>query len=234
MHRLHRAQLFPGARLRYGGGTSWRAVVELPGRTDDGFVALWGPRAEFGTVPISDTELHWYGYVPSPAGVRSDDELAATVAHFSGWSPHVRAVLAATGPDRLLRHDVHHLPGGLPRYVHGRTALIGDAAHAVLPTMGQGADTSLEDGVCVGRLVAAPVSAGAPLAGALAAFDRARRPRCRRIARRSLQTARLGAHLGGGWPQTARNAVLRHVPAGPLAEAGTGVLRWTPPATTAP
>ncbi|PRY41159.1 2-polyprenyl-6-methoxyphenol hydroxylase-like FAD-dependent oxidoreductase [Geodermatophilus tzadiensis] len=229
-----RAQLFPGARVAYGGGTSWRAVVERPGGTGEGFLALWGPGAEFGTVPISDTEVYWYGYVHSPAGVRFDDELAAAVEHFSGWSPHVRSVLAATRPDRLMRHDVHHLPGGLPGYVRGRTVVIGDAAHAMLPTMGQGANTSLEDGVCVGRLVAGPVAAGAPLAGALAAFDRARRPRCRRIARRSLQTARLGAHLGGGWRQAARDAVLRRVPAGLLVEAGTTALRWTPPATTAP
>ncbi|MEX5720900.1 FAD-dependent monooxygenase [Geodermatophilus maliterrae] len=224
-----RAQLFPGARVRYSGRTSWRAVVEHPGTTDAGFVALWGPRAEFGAVPISDREVYWYGYVRAPAGTRFDDEPAAAAEHFSGWAPRVRALVAATPPDRLMRHDVSHLPGGLPSYVRGRTVVIGDAAHAMLPTMGQGANTSLEDGVCVGRMVAVPVAAGVPVEVALGDFDRARRPRCTQIARRSLLTARLGAHVGPGWRQAARNAVLRLVPAGPATEAGTGVLRWAPP-----
>jgi 2-polyprenyl-6-methoxyphenol hydroxylase-like FAD-dependent oxidoreductase len=107
--------------------------------------------------------------------------------------------------------------------------VIGDAAHAMLPTMGQGANTSLEDGLCVGRLVAGPVLAGVPLGSALTTFDRARRPRCRRIARGSLLSARIGAHVRGGRPQTVRNAVLRVLPAGLVLGAGRDVLRWTPP-----
>ncbi len=224
-----RAQLFPRARLRYSGWSSWRAVVDVPGTTDERFVAVWGPQAEFGTVPIGATQVYWYGYVRSPEGVRHDDELAAAVAHFTGWAPHVRATVAGTPPGRLMRHDVHHLPGGLCSYVRGRTVLVGDAAHAMLPTMGQGANTSLEDGVCVGRLVAGPVAAGTPLADALVAYDAARRPRCRRIARGSLVTARIGAHVPGGWPQAARNAAFRLLPAGPLVDAGSRVVRWTPP-----
>jgi 2-polyprenyl-6-methoxyphenol hydroxylase-like FAD-dependent oxidoreductase len=71
---------------------------------------------------------------------------------------------------------VHYLPGGLHTYVRGRVVMIGDAAHAALPTVGGGASTALEDGVWVGRLIAAPVSTGADLGTALAAFDQARRP----------------------------------------------------------
>jgi 2-polyprenyl-6-methoxyphenol hydroxylase-like FAD-dependent oxidoreductase len=227
-------QLFPGRALRYSGRTSWRAVIDDPGTADDGFEASWGPQAEFGAVRISDTQVYWYGYVRQPAGTSFHDELGAAAERFSDWSPRVRATVAATDPGRLMRHDVHHLPGGLPTYVRGRVVVIGDAAHAMLPTMGQGANTSLEDGVCVGRLVGEAVAGGAPLAPALDAFDRARRPRCRQIARRSLSAARLGAHVPGGWPQTVRNAVLRLLPAGPLVEAGTDVLRWTPPTGPTP
>jgi 2-polyprenyl-6-methoxyphenol hydroxylase-like FAD-dependent oxidoreductase len=226
-----RAQLLDGRApaLRYSGRTSWRAVVDddrTPGR---GFAAWWGPSTEFGAVRISDSRVYGYGYFRHPAGQAFPDELGAAVQRFSTWAPEVRATVAATTPAQLLRHDVHHLPGGLPTYVRGRTVLIGDAAHAMLPTMGQGANTSLEDGVSVGRLIARPVDAGQPLQDALAAFDRARRPRCRQIARRSLQTARFGAHVPAGLPQVLRNAAVRAVPAGPAVAAGTAVLRWQPP-----
>jgi 2-polyprenyl-6-methoxyphenol hydroxylase-like FAD-dependent oxidoreductase len=111
----------------------------------------------------------------------------------------------------------------------GRVVLVGDAAHAALPTSGQGAASALEDGVCAGRVIAAPVTAGGDLARQLTAFDRARRPRCQRIVRTGIMVARFGADLGGGWRQTVRNAVLRTTPPGPLIKLGAPIVRWTPP-----
>jgi 2-polyprenyl-6-methoxyphenol hydroxylase-like FAD-dependent oxidoreductase len=51
----------------------------------------------------------------------------------------------ATTASQLMRHDVYHLPGRCPSYVRGRVVITGDAAHAMLPTIGQGAATALED-----------------------------------------------------------------------------------------
>ena len=86
--------------------------------------------------------------------------------------------------------DVCHLPQGVPAYACERVVFAGDAAHAALPTAGQGAATALEDGVCVGRMIAAPVRDGGNLAAALTAFDSARRPRCRQMARTAALIAR--------------------------------------------
>ena len=222
-----RDQLFPGTAPEYSGFTSWRAVIDDTDRIDDRFIAAWGPSTEFGALRISATQVYWYGYFRRPAGSAFHDELRAAQDHFSGWSPRVTGTVAATTADQLMRHDVYHLPDGLPRYVRGRVVMVGDAAHAVLPTMGQGAATALEDGASLGRLIAA--HGPADLALALANFDRARRPRCRQIARQSVMTARFGAHLPGGWQQSARNTLLRLVPARPFVRAGARVLRWTPP-----
>jgi 2-polyprenyl-6-methoxyphenol hydroxylase-like FAD-dependent oxidoreductase len=223
-----RAQLFPSAVARYSGSTSWRAIVP---DTDSGdrLVEAWGPGTEFGSLRVSPAEIYWYGYFRNPEGTVFPDELAAARERFAGWAPWVRALVDATPAERLVRHDVYHLPGGLPAYAHGRVVFVGDAAHAMLPTAGQGAATALEDGLCVGRMVAAPVAAGGDLAAALAAFDGARRPRCRQIARTAIITARLGCDVGGGWRQTVRNAIFRRLPAASLVKAGAPVVRWTAP-----
>ena len=172
-----RTQLFPGARPRYAGSTSWRAVISdtsFAGR----LIEVWGPGTEFGALRVSEGEIYRYGEFVHPVGTSFTDELAAARAHFSGWAPWIQAMVAATPASQLMRHDVYHLPGGCPRYVRGRVVVIGDAAHAMLPTIGQGAATAMEDGVCVGRMIAAPAGADGDLAAALAAFDQARRPRC--------------------------------------------------------
>jgi 2-polyprenyl-6-methoxyphenol hydroxylase-like FAD-dependent oxidoreductase len=224
-----RAQLFPAARPRYSGCTSWRGVVSDPTTTDSRLVQALGPGTEFGALPISDSQIYWYGYFRNPEGAVFADEAAAARDRFTAWAPWVRDLVAATPASRLTRHDVYHLPAGPSAYVTGRVVLTGDAAHAPLPTTGQGAATALEDAVCVGRMVAAPVRAGGDMAAALTAYDQARRPRCQRIVRMGVMIERFGADVGPGLPQTLRNAVLRLTPPGPIMRLGAPIVRWTPP-----
>jgi 2-polyprenyl-6-methoxyphenol hydroxylase-like FAD-dependent oxidoreductase len=215
---------------RYAGSTSWRAVIPDT-RLDGRLIEVWGPGTEFGALRVNDGEIYWYGEFVHPEGASFADELAAARTHFAGWSQWIRDLIAATAASQLMRHDVCHLPGGCPSYASGRVVLIGDAAHAMLPTIGQGAATALEDGVCVGRMIAAPAAAGADLAAALGAFDRTRRPRCRQLARQAILLARLGFEVGPGWRQAARNTILRLLPAGPAIKAGARITHWTPPAS---
>jgi 2-polyprenyl-6-methoxyphenol hydroxylase-like FAD-dependent oxidoreductase len=223
-----RSRLFPDARPRYAGSTSWRAVVHDTS-LDGGLIEVWGPGAEFGALRIGDAEIYWYGEFVHPEGESFADELTAARNYFAGWSPWVKDLLAATTPGQLMRHDVYDVPGGSPSYVQGRVLLTGDAAHAMLPTIGQGAATALEDGVCVGRMIGGPVAAGADLAAALRAFDRIRRQRCGQLARQAKLVARIGFELGPGWRQVTRNALMRRLPAGPLLKAGARITHWTPP-----
>lgn len=226
-----RGQLFPEVRPEYVGSTSWRAIIpdtDLDGRLTE----VWGPGAEFGVVRVSATEVYWFSEFMHPEGASFPNELDAARAYFGGWSPWIRDLIAATTADQLMRHDVYQLPDGCPSYTCGRVAIIGDAAHAMLPTIGQGAATALEDAVCVGRVIGAPVTAGGDLAAALASFDQARRPRCRRLARQAAWQARLGFELGPGWRQSVRNALLRLIPVGPAFRAGARFADWAPPDRT--
>jgi len=223
-----RAQLFPDAQPVYSGSTSWRAVIS-DSVSDAPLVEAWGQGTEFGAMRVSDSEMYWYGYFRHPADAVFADELAAAQEHFATWAPWVRAFVSSTSSEQLMRHDVYHLRPGPPAYARGRVVFVGDAAHAALPTSGQGAASALEDAVCVGRMIADPVRTGADLGDALDAFDRARRPRCRQIARTGEMIARLGADVGGGWRQTARNSLLRLLPVRPFLRVGSSVVRWTPP-----
>lgn len=228
-----RAELFPDDRLVYSGYSSWRAIT--PGSFGDTALRqYWGPHAELGILRVADDQTYWYGYVAMPEGTVAHDELGAARDRFTGWASPVQQVLAATPADAVMRHDVHHLPRGLPRYTSGRVVMVGDAAHGTLPTMGQGAATALEDGLSVGLLIGAPVAAGGRLAPALEGYDAHRRPRCRALARSSVASGRLGSHLGGGWRQTVRNGLLSLTPTSAVLRGSHAAMGWTPPAPAEP
>jgi 2-polyprenyl-6-methoxyphenol hydroxylase-like FAD-dependent oxidoreductase len=207
--------------VRYSGFSCWRAAT--PDTTlDDRFAMTWGPNAEFGALRISPDEIYWYGYVAMPSGRPIGDEARAVREYFATWAPDVRALIGAT--DEVIRHDVWVLERALPRYTIGRTVLIGDAAHPMLPTLGQGANSALEDAITLGLVV----PAGGELAAGLQEYESRRYRRTQRIVRRSAWMGRTGAHLGprGQW---VRNAVLRITPPRAALRNGTRVFAWTPP-----
>ena len=107
---------------------------------------------------------------------------------------------------------------------HGRVALLGDAAHATTPNLGQGACQALEDAVTLAALL----DAHPDVVSALATYDAERRPRTQRIARRS---HRLG--VMGQWssvPAVAlRDAVMRVTPRSSLLRSLAPILSWAPP-----
>jgi 2-polyprenyl-6-methoxyphenol hydroxylase-like FAD-dependent oxidoreductase len=67
---------------------------------------------------------------------------------FSEWHPPIPDLIAAAPEDAILRNDAYDIPA-LPAWCRGRVTLLGDAAHAMTPNLGQGACQALEDAVAL-------------------------------------------------------------------------------------
>jgi 2-polyprenyl-6-methoxyphenol hydroxylase-like FAD-dependent oxidoreductase len=215
-----RDRLWPGATTPvYAGSTAWRAAI----RWDAPLPAAisWGHGEEFGMVPIGDGQVYWYGAVWAPPGGTNPDELAAVRERFGSWHDPIPALIAATPPDAVLRNDILHLDRPLPTYVRGRVVLLGDAAHAMTPNLGQGACQAIEDAVVLGALVAA----GAPLAE----YDRQRRPRSQEVAKAAYLIGRVGHQLRNPLAVALRNTVMRLTPARVSLRSMTRYADWQPP-----
>lgn len=218
----------PGAV--YSGFTTWRLVVAAPDRP---FAPheTWGRGGVWGTHPLKDGRIYTYAMAAAPAGARSaDDERAELLRRFGDWHAPIPEILAAATPEEVLRHDVHHLITPLPAFHRGRVALLGDAAHAMLPTLAQGGNQAVEDAIVLAHHLGA-----SPLVGpALAAYTADRLPRTTAIARKAARTGRL-AMLSARPAVALRNALVTAVSRfgpGLILRGFDGIADWTPPGAT--
>lgn len=219
-----RSNVFPDVPVRYCGCTCWRGVADLPDEVaDHRFVAWWGPGTEFGILPIGPGRFYWYGYVQSPSGLRAPDEKDAALRYFADWPDEIQRPIQATDAVAVLRHDVFRLATPLRRYTRGRVALIGDAAHAMVPTIGQGANSALEDAVSLAPQLTDDLALG------LRRFSKARWLRTQRMWVQANGMHAFGAGLGSPAANWLRNKAFRLTPAPLLERQGAWLLRWTPP-----
>ncbi|GAA0593520.1 FAD-dependent monooxygenase [Streptomyces crystallinus] len=219
-----RRSLWPQAPApRYTGYTSWRLVVDAGGRLPAGG-ETWGRGERVGIAPLADGRTYLFGVANAPEGRRAPGgELAELRRRFGGWHDPIPRLLEAADEEAVLRHDIYTLPP-LAGFTTGRAVLLGDAAHAMSPNLGQGANQALEDAVTLAALL----DTHTDVESALAAYDRDRRPRTQSIARRS---DRIGA--AAQWqsaPATAvRNLLLRLTPASAMFKSLAPILDWEPP-----
>jgi salicylate hydroxylase len=111
-------------------------------------------------------------------------------AEYQGWHPIVHTVIDAADRDQCFRWSLHNrLP--IDNWSTARTTLLGDASHATLPYLAQGAVMAIEDGAVLMRALAQEAS----IASALQLYQRNRIPRTSRIVLQSSENRRR-FHLG--------------------------------------
>jgi 2-polyprenyl-6-methoxyphenol hydroxylase-like FAD-dependent oxidoreductase len=120
----------------------------------------------------------------------------------------VPELIAATDPERVIRTDMYDLPS-LPSWHRGRVVLLGDAAHATTPNLGQGGAQAIEDAYVLAEQLAAHPRPE----DAFAAYRRIREPRARLVVDTSRRLGRL-VHLTNPLARALRNAAIRLTPAG--------------------
>lgn len=126
-----------------------RGVID--GETDR-LVEHWGPRRMFGSTPHSPGRTNWFAAFEAGDEVLSDGvagALGEARARYADFPGSVQEILAAAAPENSLAQRLWTTPP-LARYVRGRVVLVGDAAHAMMPNLGRGACTSIEDAVTLG------------------------------------------------------------------------------------
>ena len=158
------------------GTTVWRGTART---TTAGLTEYWGQGRRFGASDRPGGGTNWYAtaVLPSASENVTPSKPVELERLFGQWCQPVTGVLASIDREAILRHEIRHISTRLPRYYRGTVVLVGDAAHAMTPDLGRGANEAILDALTLARKLRHQ-----PLERALAAYDRSRRPRTQLIA----------------------------------------------------
>lgn len=147
IHSIFRQTLLPSSRPRYAGYTCWRGITK---NKDDVPLHIsseaWSKQGRFGWAPLHNGDVYWFACVNANERDPHYQSLgkSAVAEQFAHFSPTVERLIRETYDDYFLHHDIYDIKP-LSTFVYDRICLLGDAAHATTPNMGQGAGQSIED-----------------------------------------------------------------------------------------
>lgn len=202
-----RQRVMKGPEARFSGRTAYRASLPANMVADELMTetGLWlGTKAHLVHYPVrSGREFNLVALVEENWDADGWSEPAdrdALLSRFADWPAEIRAVMEI--PDMWLRWALCAVDAGTP-WAKGRIALLGDAAHAMLPFAAQGAAMAIEDAAVLGRLM----QGAKDIPAALAAYQRQRQPRAAHVQEAASTNATI-YHMS--WPASlARDAVLK-------------------------
>lgn len=178
IHSSLRPQVWHDSKPVFSGTSVYRGLVPrdlLEGWPADEWYMWLGPGKHFLTFPVRSGKLvNFVGFVPAEDLFKESwtapGDPNQLRADFAGWDPRVEALLSHV--EHTFRWALYDRDP-LPTWTNGRLTLLGDAAHAMLPHLGQGANQSIEDGAALASILEGAVD----IPAALAAYENLRRPR---------------------------------------------------------
>lgn len=180
---------------RYRGYVVWRGVSlrPLPEYPLGMISETWGRGHRFGILPLDAGRVCFYATANVPAGAVTRPEARHDVIRkiVGDWHAPIPELLEATPAGAILENPA--FDRGIVRgWRRGSVAIIGDAAHAITPNLGQGGCMALEDAVALGALMQGVPADKASIAAALDRFEALRAPRLRAMERRCRYLGALG------------------------------------------
>jgi 2-polyprenyl-6-methoxyphenol hydroxylase-like FAD-dependent oxidoreductase len=156
VHSLIRKKLLPESDPRYAGYTCWRAVIDNPPSSVNMHETSesWGRGSRFGIAPLNKGRLYWFACLNAKENdsVKRAYGIKELLTHFGKFHAPIPEILEHTEDRQLIWNDIIDVKP-LKKFAFGRIVLMGDAAHATTPNMGQGACLAIEDAVILANTI---------------------------------------------------------------------------------
>ncbi len=164
---------------------NWRSIVPTRPKGLTGLHFFLGERRFFGLCPVGETRTYGFGYVMQP---RERDPVKGRIdrlrKRFEGFGGFVLEYLTALEHDEQVHCSAMEWIQ-VDEWYRGRVVLIGDAAHASSPLLGQGGCQAMEDALVLGQALRSADS----VENALDRYVKRRKPRVEWVQSQSIATA---------------------------------------------
>ncbi|WP_345029657.1 FAD-dependent monooxygenase [Ravibacter arvi] len=207
IHSVVRSACFESAPVLDAGQRCWRGVCDNPfgNRYLNQAMEAWGAGKRFGFVSIDTQKVYWYAVIN--AGIPHAPETNLETL-YSEFHPDTAQLIRMTPPETLHYSSIQQLKP-IPKWQKQQVCLLGDAAHAMTPNLGQGACQAIEDAYALGKLLAG----GLNPADAFSRYEKVRRRRVNAIVERSRIMGKI-SHLENRTAINLRNFMMRLSPPG--------------------
>jgi salicylate hydroxylase len=186
IHSELRQYVAPPSRTVFHGSAAYRGLVpheHVPRWPTNAWLMWLGKGKHFLSFPVRAGKfVNYVGFVTADEEMKESwsapGDPDVLRAEFAGWDPRIESLLSQVRATfRWALYDREPLP----TWTKGRLTLLGDAAHPMLPHLGQGANQSIEDGMALATILVRADRATAP--AALVAYERLRRARVANVQR---------------------------------------------------
>jgi 2-polyprenyl-6-methoxyphenol hydroxylase-like FAD-dependent oxidoreductase len=154
IHSVARKKLLSDVETRYAGYTCWRGITDnLPaGFNQDETSETWGRGARMGIVPLTKDRVYWFACVNAVANDPMMRSLSPVdlLSFFGDFHAPIPEIIKRT--NKIIWNDIIDIEP-IKRFAFDKVVLMGDAAHATTPNMGQGACMAIEDAVVLANLI---------------------------------------------------------------------------------
>lgn len=150
-----RGEVAPSSTPEYAGAVAYRGLTEtaLPDEAFETGTVYWGDAGSFGYSAIGSDRAWWFASIPASQPEAAPEESPSTLQErYTDYPSPVPQLIEDTDSEALIRTPLSTLPT-LPTWTRGQAALVGDAAHAMPPTLSQGSAQAMEDAVALERAI---------------------------------------------------------------------------------
>ncbi|MEN7550525.1 FAD-dependent monooxygenase [Rapidithrix thailandica] len=206
INSMVRRELFPNTSVRNVNQICWRGVIDfnLPIEYKNELNEAWGKAERFGFVQIAENKVYWYA-LKSFKKNKEEFSVNNIEKYYGKYHSVIKDIISCTQKDRVNTAEISDLkPTG--SWHKENVCLIGDAAHATTPNMGQGACQAIEDAY----LLSECLDKYEP-AQAFEEFQKLRLPKAHQVVNTSWLIGKM-AHLSNPVLVRLRNQLLRLTP----------------------
>jgi salicylate hydroxylase len=190
IHSELRPYVFPPSQPVFHGSVAYRGTVpheRVPDWPNERWQMWLGKGKHFLVFPLRAGKIiNYVGFVPADEEMKESwsapGDPDVLRAEFAGWDSRIESLLAKV--EKTFRWALYDREP-MPSWTKGRLTLLGDAAHPMLPHLGQGANQAIEDGMALATIISRIDNARAP--EALLVYERLRRERVAEVQRGARQ-----------------------------------------------